>query len=214
MSHPQKHPDIAAIVLAAGSSRRYGPHNKLLADIHGTPLIARVVERVAQSSTGQIVVVTGHDAERIEAAVSRADIGTPLSFVHNARHLEGMGTTVAEGIKALGPVIKAAIVTPGDMPDIDALMIDRLIAMFEVSRQAAIIYPALASGEQRNPVLWPRRFFPQLAALTGDAGGRHLIKAAAALVPAQTIAVPIAADASFADIDVPDELERWRARNS
>jgi molybdenum cofactor cytidylyltransferase len=193
---------IAAIVLAAGSSRRFGPQNKLLVDVGGEPLVRRVAGRVAASGLAPVIVVTGHDRARIEAALDGLDV----VLVHNSRHLQGMGHTVAAGVAMLDDDARAVLITPGDLPDLAPALIKRLVGVFEAAGGERIVFPALASGAQRNPVLWPRRFFPELARLTGDKGGRDLIKANADA----TLPVEIASDAPFSDVDRPEDLERWR----
>ena len=70
----------------------------------------------------------------------------------------------------------AAIVLLGDMPAIDAAMVDRLIDAFDPSGGALIVVPT-SGGKRGNPVLWSSRFFTDLAAVHGDTGGRHLIGA-------------------------------------
>ena len=196
---------IAAIILAGGASRRFGAGNKLLADVGGEPLIRHVTTHILQSRVGHVVVVTGFQHERIEAALA----GLPVHCIHNPRHLEGMGTTVAAGIRALSDDVQTALVTPGDLPELSAQLIDRLIAIATASGGERIVFPALPSGEQRNPVLWPKRYFPELAALSGDAGARGLVKAHAA----QALPVLMTALEAFADIDRPEDLEAWRQKH-
>lgn len=197
---------VAAIILAGGSSRRYGAGNKLLADIHGVPLIRHVALRVLASRVGLVVVVTGHQRDDIERALT----GLPVVCVHNARHLEGMGHTVAAGVVALPDAIQTAVITPGDLPDITPELIDRLLAIHATAGGARIVYATLPTGEQRNPVIWPRRFFPELAALAGDTGARALVKQHAA----DTMPVALESLDAFVDIDRPEDLEAWRRKHA
>lgn len=195
---------IAAIVLAAGSSRRFGADNKLLAEVDGEALIRRVVRCFLQSMAGQVFVVTGHQKAEIESALA----GLPVTFAHNPRHLEGMGHTVAAGVRALPPDVRCALITPGDLPGLTPALVDRLVKIADVAGPDRIVFPALPTGEQRNPVLWPRRFFAELAALSGDTGARGVIRTHAAL------ALPVAMDTPdvFLDIDKPEDLAAWRKR--
>jgi molybdenum cofactor cytidylyltransferase len=195
---------IAAIILAGGSSRRFGAANKLLADVDGVPLIRHVVLRILASRAGHVIVVTGHEGDKIKQALAGLDV----IHVHNPKHLDGMSTTVAAGIKALPAEVRATLITPGDLPEISGQLIDRLIAIAVASGSERIVYPTLPTGEQRNPVLWPQRYFADLAALSGDTGARGLIKKYAA----QALPVPMETLDAFADIDRPEDLEAWRKK--
>ena len=201
-----KETTVAAIILAAGSSRRFGADNKLLALVDGEPLLRRVAGQFLRSRAGRIVVVTGHQREAIATALADLDI----QLVHNDRHLQGMGYTVAAGVRALGETVRCAVITPGDLPGLTAALIDRLIMIADVAGFDRIVYPTLPTGEQRNPVLWPRRFFVELAALTGDAGARGLIQ------HHKGDAMPISVDdaSMFLDIDRPEDLRNWVKRGA
>ncbi|MGD9827403.1 MAG: NTP transferase domain-containing protein [Hyphomicrobiaceae bacterium] len=196
-------PQVAAIVLAAGVSRRFGAANKLLAEVEGRALVARVVSAVLKSRARPVVVVTGHEAERVRAALAGADV----TFVHNDRYQEGMGGSVATGIRALGAESDGALVCLGDMPETDAALLDRLIAAFEGAGGAAVVVPTTPSGEQRNPVLWPRGRFADLAALEGEVGAKRLLKGATA----DLLRVAVEETAQFVDIDTEQELARYRS---
>jgi molybdenum cofactor cytidylyltransferase len=192
---------IAAILLAAGSSQRFGAGNKLLADVVGRPLIFWVAARVRRSRVRDVVVVTGPDRSEIEQALH----GFEVRFVHNPNHQAGMGRSIAVGVGSLDPETQGALICPGDMPEVSTELIDQLIEAFEQNGAEAIIYPVLPDGSQRNPVLWPRRFFTRLAALDGPAGGKALL----AELETETVAVP-AQGPDFLDIDTAVDLGRYR----
>jgi len=191
---------VAAVLLAAGSSRRFGAANKLLADIAGVPLVRCVANVVAASNATEMIVVTGHDRSAVAAALA----GLSVTIVHNSRHLDGMGTSIAAGISALATHCDGALVVQGDMPELTAALIDRLIARFAGSGTDRIVHPVDAGGHQGNPVLWPRRLFAGLARLDGDTGGKGLIVQEAGVV--ETVLVPDSR--AFADIDTPADLAR------
>ena len=98
-----------------------------------------------------------------------------------------------------------AVVCLGDMPLIDAALIDRLIEAFAPDRGHLITVP-VAEGRRGNPVLWSRRFFRELMTLDGDTGARHLIAKHAEAVTE----VPVEGDSAFLDIDTPQGLEAAR----
>ena len=93
--HPAS--NIAALVLAAGRSSRMGGPNKLLAEIGGRPLVRIAVEEALASRARPVIVVTGHQRERVEAALA----GLPVDFVHNSHFADGLGTSLRAGISVL-----------------------------------------------------------------------------------------------------------------
>ena len=118
---------VAAVVLAAGRSTRAGAVNKLTAAIIGVPMVARVVDAVLASPARPVIVVTGHDADAVRAALK----GRPVAFVHNPRYADGIATSIAAGIKALPGDVAGALVVLGDMPALGGGDIARLIAAFD-----------------------------------------------------------------------------------
>ncbi len=193
---------VAAIVLAAGRSTRMGGPNKLLETISGKPLVRIAAEQALSSRASPVVVVSGHERARIEAALASLDV----RLVHNPDYAQGLSTSVKAGLAALPPESEAAIVCLGDMPQVTSALIDRLIAAFDPERNALVVLPTF-SGKRGNPVLWSRRFFPELIALEGDVGARHLIGA----YPEVVTEVPVENAAAMVDIDTPDALRAAKA---
>jgi molybdenum cofactor cytidylyltransferase len=89
---------------------------------------------------------------------------------------------------------------------VNALLIDKLIAAFDPEKGALVVVPTIG-GKRGNPVVWSRRFFPELAALQGDAGARHLI----ASFPEAVTEVPLSGTAALVDVDTPDALKAVKA---
>ncbi|MSO69412.1 MAG: 4-diphosphocytidyl-2C-methyl-D-erythritol kinase [Alphaproteobacteria bacterium] len=170
LAEHRREPRIAAIVLAAGQSRRMGGANKLLVSVEGQPLLARVVDAVLRSKARPVIVVTGHQADAIRGALAGRDV----TFVHNVDYEEGMSTSVRVGLQALPPGLDGALVCLGDMPRTDAALIDRLIGAFNPPAGRGIGVPTY-QGKRGNPVLWSARYFPEIMQLDGDVGARHLI---------------------------------------
>ncbi len=192
---------VAAIVLAAGRSTRMGGPNKLLADIGGRPMVRIVVDQVLASRARPVIVVTGHQRERVEAALS----GLAVTFVHNANFADGLSTSLKAGISALPTQADGAVVCLGDMPHVDAALIDRLIGAFDPERGALVVVPTIA-GKRGNPVVWSRRFFPDLASLDGNVGARHLIAGY------QEAVVEVPTDkGALVNVDTPDALDAVKA---
>lgn len=186
-------PRIGAIVLAAGSSRRMGGDNKLLATVGGKPLVRLAAEAALGSRATPVIVVTGPEAERVKAALTGLDV----RFADNPDHASGMSTSVRAGLAALPVSAEGAIVLLGDMPEISPATVDALIAQFAPGR----IVVATSGSRRGNPVLWSRQHFAALAAVEGDTGGRGIIEAN----PDAVLAIDVG-PASARDIDTPADL--------
>jgi molybdenum cofactor cytidylyltransferase len=192
---------VATIILAAGRSTRMGGPNKLLAEIDGKKLVRIAAEQALASKASEVVVVTGHQAELVEKALE----GLKVKFVRNADFAGGLASSVKAGIAAVPESADGAVICLGDMPLIDARLIDRLIEAFAPDRGNLIAVP-VADGRRGNPVLWSRRFFKELMTLDGDIGARHLIAKHAEAVAE----VPVEGNSAFLDIDTPQALETAR----
>ena len=191
-------PTVAAIVLAAGRSSRMAPHNKLLVpDRAGRPMVARVVDNLLSSAARPVIVVTGHRAEEVTAAVA----GRPIRVVHAADYAEGLSASLRAGIAALPATAAAALVCLGDMPLVTGRMIERLLEAYDPDEGRSVVVPT-CRGKIGNPVLWDRRFFPDIAGIVGDVGARSLLERHAEHV-AQ---VELGDDAVLRDFDTVESL--------
>lgn len=203
---------VTAIVLAAGASRRFGPADKLLVEVAGEPLVAGTVRRVRSSRIISILVVTSPNSGPLAAALAPLDPASqpPIRMVANPESDRGIGRSIAAGISAVAPTSAGAMIVPADLPRLDAAVCNALIDAFEAADRQAVVYAATADGQQRNPVIWPRRLFDALARLDGDRGGKSLIADERAAHPDRVIAVAFADDGLFHDIDRPADLDRSR----
>ena len=199
---PEKDRRVAAVVLAAGRSTRMGAINKLIAEIGGKPLVRIAAEQALASRASPVIVVTGHERERVEAALN----GLPVRIVHNPSYAEGLGTSLKAGIAAIPDEADGAIICLGDMPQVTSALIDKLLAAFEPERGALVVVPSI-DGRRGNPVVWSRRFFHDLMQIQGDIGARHLIGSYAEAV----VEVPVTDDAAMTDVDTPESLSAVKA---
>ena len=109
---------ISAIILAAGESRRMGVKNKLLLPIKGEVLISNYVKSVCASSVYEVVIVVGHEAEKIEDVLQ----GQPVRFVENLRYMEGMTSSIQTGIQAASSKSEGLLICLADQPLILSLI--------------------------------------------------------------------------------------------
>ncbi|MCW5699241.1 MAG: nucleotidyltransferase family protein [Rhodospirillales bacterium] len=161
---------IAAVVLAAGQSTRMEGGNKLLLDLGGMTLIERTVGASLASSAHPVLVVVGHEQDRVRAALRHLD----ATIVQNPNHATGLASSIRAGITALPQGLDGALIMLGDMPHIRPDHIDRLITSFAGGGDPLALVPTF-KGRRGNPVLWAAAAFPMLAALKGDIGGRALL---------------------------------------
>ncbi|TVR84283.1 MAG: nucleotidyltransferase family protein [Rhodospirillales bacterium] len=196
---------IAAVVLAAGESRRMGGVNKLLLPLAGRPLVIRAVTAALKSQARPVVVVVGHQAEAVRLALAplqsiAAKAANSITVAHNPAFREGIASSIRAGITALPPGRDGAVFLLADMPWVEASHVDRLISAFDPAAGCTIAV-ATHQGRRGNPVLWGAQHFPALSRLSGDTGGRVLLSDRAGDV--QEVTMPDAA--VLADVDTPQD---------
>jgi molybdenum cofactor cytidylyltransferase len=159
--------------------------------------VRTVTEQALASKASEVIVVTGHQAAEVEKALA----GLKVKFVRNPDYAVGIASSVKAGVAAVSPEADGAVVCLGDMPLIDARLIDRLIDAFAPDRSQLIVVP-VSDNRRGNPVLWSRRFFEELMTLDGDVGARHLIAKHGEAVAE----VAVEGHGAFLDIDTPEAL--------
>lgn len=183
---------FAALIPAAGMSRRMGTANKLLLVLHGKPLIAHVLEAVQASGVNEICVVLGHDANAVRA-VLEAHATRPVRFVTNTEYRSGLASSLACGFGALGSHDGVAVCL-GDMPGVETAVIDALCAALQPDDYAAV---PVWKDRWGNPALLSAAAAADAARLTGDKGARALLRRHAARVRE----VPVRSPAVLRDVD-------------
>ena len=199
----QRAPRIAALILAAGQSRRMGEVNKLLVAIDGKPMVRRVAETVLASPATPVVAVLGYERDRVRAAFG----GMRVRCIYNPDFTGGISTSLKRGLAALPDDIDGVLVCLGDMPLLGTGEIERLIGAFNPTEGRAIVVPT-RRGKRGNPVLWARRFFPEMQDIAGDVGARHLIGA----YPEAVAEIEMTGDGTLLDIDTPEALADFLQR--
>jgi molybdenum cofactor cytidylyltransferase len=201
MSADRPPPKVAAIVLAAGRSSRFGQGNKLLEEIDGAPMIARVAALAVASGAYPVIAVTGFDAQRVAKPLR----GLGVDIMHNPAFGEGLSSSLRAGLGAVPAESDGAIVLLGDMPRVQLSVVEALLLAFAAHGRDAICVP-VRGGRRGNPVVWGRGYFPEMMALSGDRGAKTLIDSH----PDSVIEVEVGTDTIFEDFDVLSDFEPGR----
>ncbi len=185
--------DVTALVLAAGSARRFGA-NKLLQTLGDEALLRHSLLAANEAFAGRVTLVTGEDADRVaNAAFDLAD-----RVVFNPDYAAGIGTSIAAGARACCGVSDALVVMLADQPLITAGHLRALVTQWD-GKPERIVASGYA-GTLGPPALFGRDYFDALGSLTGDRGAKAVIEANAQSV------VTLAFEPASIDIDSPADL--------
>jgi 4-nitrophenyl phosphatase len=191
---------IAAVLLAAGGSTRFGQPKQLL-DWHGKPLVAHVADVALAAGLSPLVVVLGHQADAVRAALG----SRPFQVATNWRWESGLSSSVQAGLAALDPTTEAALFLLCDQPLLTPRLLRELMSRFD-PEGPTIVHPVLG-GARRSPTLFGRELFAELGGVTGDKGGRVLVER----YPERVARVTVDKPQLLADVDTPDEYRRLLA---
>jgi len=185
---------VFAVVLGAGSASRFGS-TKQLASFDGVPMVRLATETAARALADHTALVVGHDRKAVVAACE------PMCgfLIVNDQHQAGIGSSIAQAVRSLQPVAQACIVMLADQPLISSSHVRSLIETWS-GADDEIVATAFADT-LGPPVLFPRGCFADLAALTGDSGGRHLFDDDRFTVRS------VLFEGAALDIDTPDDLD-------
>lgn len=194
------HEPIAGIVLAAGESSRFGQPKQLL-DWKGQPFVRAVTERALEAGLSPVIVVTGSNAEKVDAAISSLNV----KIEKNEKWKNGQGSSIRKGISALGAntdkdIVGGAIFLLVDQPQVTASVLRAL-----VEKHAQALHPIVAPmvmDQRANPVLFDRDTFSDLVTLEGDVGGRAVFH------KHRVEYLPWHDDRLLLDVDTPETYQR------
>ncbi len=190
---------VSGVILAAGPSSRFGTDlPKQLWPIEGETLVRRVARRALSSRLAEVVVVVGHRADQVSAALDGLQVGV----VENPGFSAGQASSVRAGLRAVGSESSGTLFMPVDQPHLDVDLIDDLIGLFETTG-GPIVVPTFG-GTRGAPVLFARSLFSELERLEGDAGGRQLFPLHADGI----VELPLADSAPLQDVDTPEDRRR------
>ena len=186
---------IDGVVLAGGTSSRFGAANKLLIQVDREPMVRRAARTLLESRVDRTIVVVGYEADRVRGVIEDLDV----TVLENESYEVGKSTSVRVAVEALDG--DAAVFALGDMPYIDPGTVDALVAAYEAGVGTALA--AAYRGQRGNPVLFDRQHFGRLADLLGDAGGRGVL-----LEASNRALVEVDDPGVLADVDTPEVLDR------
>jgi len=197
---PERAGSVAGVVLAAGTSTRMG-QNKLFMEVEGETLVRRMVGRASRAGFDPLIVVLGHESERVQ----RELLGIPYRPVLNREYEKGVNSSLRAGIRAASETsARAAVIVLADMPFVTTAMIVTLVEKYRWSDAPLVISDY--EGVNAPPMLYDRSLFVELAASEGQGCGKHVVKrhrheAESAAWPAEALT----------DLDEPEDYERVKA---
>ena len=198
MNSPQVTPKISGIILAAGLSTRMGEPKQLLPFGNST-IIETVIDNLLASKLSEIVVVVGHEAEKVQAHIQHK----PIKIVFNPNYQEGMLTSAQYGVKSISAAADAFAMTLVDLPLITPDLVNLVIDAY-VQTEGEIAVPSY-NYRRGHPVIFNRRYAADILALDGDSGGvRSLFQKYADDIHY----VPVNTDRVLTDIDYRVDYEK------
>lgn len=194
---------VGAVLLAAGEGARMGGVAKPLIRLQGVPLISRQLIALSGAGVDEVVVVTGHAREAIEAQVQ----AFPVTLAHNPAYAEGQQGSVRVGLAALSGHFDAVFVVLADQPLIGSADLTELLAAFKKRPSGNVVVPVVG-GQRGNPIVLDDVARSQILASDTNLGCRHLIERQPELVH-----VHETSNTRFiTDLDTPQDVEQLAQR--
>lgn len=163
---------IKKIILAAGSSKRYGKTNKLVQIFQDKPIIKHVIDVLLEENDPKdLLVVVGHEKSKIINLINNPNI----KIVNNIDYEKGIGTSISCAMRHLEDYIQGVMIIPADMPFISKVDLRNLENKFIELNSTKVVFPKHESN-LGNPVILPKSYFDILTNLNADEGARSQIK--------------------------------------
>jgi molybdenum cofactor cytidylyltransferase len=185
-------------MLAAGTSSRLGQPKQLL-EVRGRPLLQHAIDAAAGSELDEVVVVLGHESERIASALA---LPSGARVVVNDHYESGQSTSLRTGLSSVDPRADAAAILLGDQPGLTSAAIRKVLDAFRDSD--APIVRAVWQGTPGHPVVLARSEWEPVQRLEGDKGARDLVAASARAEVIEMEEPPVE------DVDTWEQYERLR----
>ena len=195
---------ISAIVLAAGESKRMGRTKQLL-EWEGRTILQRVLENLSRSRVDEVILVLGHEAERILQTLDTYR----FKVVINEDYKKGMITSIQQGLINLNDKVEAFFIVLADQPGLGPEVFDRLIGEFrQASPQKSIVLPTF-HGRRGHPALFSAKYKKEALRIAGDVGFRQVLQEH----PEEILTVEMDTDSILQDIDTPDDYRKQLKTN-
>ncbi len=188
---------IPVVILAAGLSTRF-PGNKLLYMVEGKPLIRHIVESALNSKADEVIVVVGHDAEKVSQQISDLDV----VIVYNPNYRVGMSESVKKGLKAVYRWASAVIIHPADVAFVPSYIFNKVIEKYLETRAPIVV--ASYKGKRGHPILFSDKLFKDIFSISEETMGLKYVtrKYAEDTVVVETNSIEV-----IVDIDTIDDLK-------
>ena len=190
---------VAAVILAAGLSKRVGV-NKLLVEQNNEPMILRAVRAAIKSDASPVFVVTGFQAAQIEEKLENLDI----NIVYNSNYRMGLKTSINIGLQSVPDFCDGALLIPADMPHLSAQLLNKMIAKFDKTKDKQLI-TAACSNTKSNPVLWSKSLFDKADLVAENADIRPVF-----LEHADYTTMVKANEVELLDVNFQNDLETFK----
>ena len=186
---------VAAILLAAGESRRMGAFKQLL-PFAGKTFVEGCVDNLLASKVSPVIVVTGHRERDIRTVLE----GREVIFVNNPDYVEGMSSSIKAGTRALPPEAFAVLIFLADQPQVGPDIVNKLVDAYEKTRPLIVV--PTCDGRRGHPVLLDLRLKEDILAIDPAIGLRQIIEANETAI----LQVETGSESILADHDVPSDI--------
>ncbi len=194
---------VVILILAAGSASRMRGRDKLLEPVHGEPVLRRQV-RLALATGCPVIVALSPDHPKRRGALA----GTDATLIDVPDAATGMAASLRQALRVartMTSVAEGVMILPADMPDFTEIALKTVASIFASDPQR-IVQATSATGTPGHPVIFPRDLWQELGCITGDTGGRAVLRAHLD----RRVAVPLPGDMAITDLDTPEAWAAWR----